>query len=70
MVNVTHFRVLLKKNFLTLKRKWGFLLFFIILPIVSMGIFTAIKYAISNGIKPEGHNFDRKPRLSQYILNT
>lgn len=25
-----------------------------------MGIFTGIKYAISDGIKPEGHNFDRK----------
>jgi len=47
MVNWTHFGVLLKKNFLTLKRKWGFALFFIILPLVSMGIFIAIKYAIS-----------------------
>jgi ABC-type Na+ efflux pump permease subunit len=67
MVNFTHFMVLLKKNFLTLKRKWGFLLFFIILPIVSMGIFTAIKYAISKGLKPEGHNFDCKPLLSLSI---
>ena len=60
MVNATHFRVLLKKNFLTLKRKWGFALFFVLLPIISMGIFTLIKYAISDGIKPEGHNFDSK----------
>jgi ABC-type Na+ efflux pump permease subunit len=58
MVNATHFRVLLKKNFLTLKRKWGFALFFILLPIISMGIFTAIKFAISKGERPEGHNFD------------
>ena len=61
MVNGTHFRVLLKKNFLTLKRKWGFALFFIILPLISMGIFTAIKNAISDGIRPEGHNFDSNP---------
>lgn len=60
MVNATHFRVLLRKNFLTLKRKWGFALFFIILPIISMGIYTAIKAAISDGIRPEGHNFDCK----------
>lgn len=58
MVNCKHFNVLFKKNLLTLRRKWGFALFFVILPIISMGIFTAIKYAISKGIKPEGHNFD------------
>lgn len=60
MVNATHFKVLLQKNFLTLKRKWGFAMFFVILPIISMGIYTAIKSAISDGIRPEGHNFDRK----------
>lgn len=60
MVNGTHFNVLLRKNFLTLKRKWGFALFFILLPIISMSIYTAIKYAISKGIRPEGHNFDCK----------
>ena len=60
MVNSTHFKVLLKKNFLTLKRKWGFALFFVLLPMISMGIFTLIKYAISDGIRPEGHNFESK----------
>jgi hypothetical protein len=35
-------------------------MFFIILPLISMGIFTGIKYAISDGIKEEGHNFDSK----------
>jgi|LauGreDrversion4_2_1035121.scaffolds.fasta_scaffold1625336_1 hypothetical protein len=60
MVNMTHFKVLLRKNFLTLKRKFGFAMFIVLLPIISMGIFTGIKYAISDGIKPEGHNFDRK----------
>jgi ABC-type Na+ efflux pump permease subunit len=58
MVNAKHFKVLLKKNFLTLKRKWGFAVFFVLLPIISMGIFTAIINAISNGEHPEGHNFD------------
>jgi len=56
---MTHFKVLLRKNFLTLKRKFGFAMFIVLLPIISMGIFTGIKYAISDGIKPEGHNFDR-----------
>ena len=60
MVNTTHFRVLFKKNLLTLRRKWGFALAFVLLPIVTMGIFTAIKYAISDGISPERHNFDCK----------
>ena len=60
MLNFTHFKVLLRKNYLTLKRKWGFALFIVLLPIISMGIFTGIKYAISDGIKQEGHNFDSK----------
>ncbi len=67
MLNFTHFKVLLRKNYLTLKRKWGFALFIIILPILSMGIFTGIKYAISDGIRPEGHNFDRKNYSSFHI---
>lgn len=69
MVSATHFRVLLKKNFLTLKRKWGFALFFVLLPIISMGIFTLIKYAISDGIRPEGHNFDSKHQIF-YLCDT
>jgi hypothetical protein len=60
MVSATHFRVLLKKNFLTLRRNPKFAAFFVLLPIISMGIFTLIKYAISDGIRPEGHNFDSK----------
>ncbi len=67
MSNLTHFKVLLRKNFLTLKRKWGFALFIVLLPIISMGIFTGIKYAISDGIKQEGHNFDRKNTISLEI---
>lgn len=60
MSNFTHFNVLLKKNFLTLKRKWGFAIFFVILPLISIGIFAAVKYAIGGGIREEGHNFDSK----------
>jgi ABC-type Na+ efflux pump permease subunit len=67
MLNFTHFKVLLRKNYLTLKRKWGFALFIIILPILSMGIFTGIKYAISDGIRPEGHIFDRK-NYSSFLI--
>ena len=66
MVSATHFKVLLKKNFLTLKRKWGFALFFVLLPIISMGIFTLIKFAISDGMRPEGHNFDSKDMSLNY----
>jgi ABC-type Na+ efflux pump permease subunit len=58
MVNLTHFRVLLKKNFQTLRRKWGFAVIFVVLPLVMMGIFTGIQSAVSNGERPEGHNFD------------
>lgn len=60
MSNYTHFKVLLKKNFLTLKRKWGFALFFMLLPLISMGIYALIKLAISGGMIPEEHNFDSK----------
>ena len=58
MSNFTHFKVLLKKNLITLKRKWGFLLFFIMLPIVTLGLFSLIVNVMSKGTRPEGHNFD------------
>lgn len=58
MSSFTHFNVLLKKNLLTLKRKWGFAIFFVILPLISIGIFAGVKYAIGGGTREEGHNFD------------
>jgi hypothetical protein len=38
----THFKVLFKKNLQTLKRKWGFAVFFLVLPVISCGIFVLI----------------------------
>ena len=55
----THFKVLLKKNFQTLKRKYGFAIFFLILPIISTGIFVLIKLLMKDPLLPEQHNFDR-----------
>ena len=60
MSGFSHFKILLKKNFLTLKRKWGFGLFFVLMPLITLGIFSAVKLVISDGIQPEGHNFDCK----------
>ena len=54
----THFKVLLKKNYLTLKRKWGFMACFILLPITSMFLFAYLKHLLDNGVTPEKHNFE------------
>jgi len=58
MGNWTHFKVLLRKNFITLKRNYCFLIFFIVLPLVTMGIFTIIKALLADGKTEEKHNFD------------
>ena len=42
MINTTHLKVLLKKDFLSLWRNKGFLVAFIILPIGLMSAFIAI----------------------------
>lgn len=49
IVNFTHLSVLVKKDFLTLKRSWGFVLAFIILPIGLMGAFIGIQGLVDNG---------------------
>lgn len=49
MSNWTHFKVLLKKNFITLKRNICFAIFFLLLPLVTMGIFTIVKALLSDG---------------------
>ena len=42
MINRTHLKVLLKKDFLTLWRNKGFLIAFIVLPIILMNAFIQI----------------------------
>jgi hypothetical protein len=49
MVNMTHLKVLLKKDFLTLWRNKGFLLAFIFLPIGLMVAFAEIQSLVDNG---------------------
>lgn len=58
MSNWTHFKVLLKKNFITLKRNYCFAIFFVLLPLVTMGIFTIVKALLSDGQTNEKHNID------------
>lgn len=50
MVNTTHLKVLLKKDFLTLWRNKGFLLAFAILPIGLMIAFAYIQSLVDNGL--------------------
>jgi ABC-type Na+ efflux pump permease subunit len=51
MVNKTHLKVLIKKDLITLWRSKGFLISFIILPIVLIGLFNWIKSLVDNGEK-------------------
>lgn len=60
MVNWTHFKVLLKKNFITLRRNICFAITFVVLPILTMGIFTIVKALLSDGSTPEKNNLDSK----------
>lgn len=49
MINLTHLKVLLKKDFLTLRRNVGFIIAFILLPIALSGAFIGIQTAVDNG---------------------
>lgn len=49
MINFTHLKVLLKKDFITLWRSKGFLIAFIVLPIILMESFTFIKNLVDKG---------------------
>ena len=51
MPNKLHLKVLLKKDFLTLKRNLGFLFAFIVMPIGLMSAFIAIQNLVDNGTK-------------------
>ena len=49
MINKTHLKVLLKKDFLTLRRNVGFIVAFVLLPIALSGAFIGIQSAVDNG---------------------
>ena len=51
MINFTHLKVLLQKDFITLWRSKGFMCAFIILPIGIMAAFIAIQSLVDNGQK-------------------
>jgi hypothetical protein len=54
MINLTHLKVLLIKDFITLWRSKGFLIAFILLPVVLMESFTFIKNLVDKG-EQSGH---------------
>ncbi len=54
----THLRVLIKKNFLTLKRNTGFIIFFFLLPVITMGLFVFLKSKVEMGRQEERHHFN------------
>lgn len=59
-LNLRHVKVLLRKDFLTLKRNWMFFLTFLILPIAIMSGFNFIESLVEGELAPERHNLDRK----------
>lgn len=54
MINFTHLKVLIKKDFITLWRSKGFLISFILMPVILMESFTFIKNLVDDGDK-DGH---------------
>ena len=57
MVNKTHLKVLLTKDFLTLRRNVGYIIAFIFLPVALMSAFISIQQLVDNGTK-EGSLID------------
>ena len=49
MINKTHLKVLLKKDFLTLYRNKGYLCGFILVPVFFMAIFISVKSLFDKG---------------------
>ena len=55
-----HVSVLLRKDVLTLKRNWSFLMMFFVLPLSLMMSFTYLHDILAGEPMPEQHNFWRK----------
>ena len=49
MINLTHLKVLLQKDFITLWRSKGFMIAFVLLPIGIMAAFISIQSLVDNG---------------------
>jgi hypothetical protein len=58
MINNTHLKVLLRKDFITLWRSKGFCIAFVLIPIILMNAFIAIRNLIVNGPLQEPLIFD------------
>jgi hypothetical protein len=58
--NSGHVKVLLRKDFLTLKRNWMFFLTFLILPVAIMSGFSFLESIVEGELAPERHNLFRK----------
>ena len=57
-VNAKHIKVLFRKDMLTLKRNWSFLLMFVVLPIALMTVFGILTEILAGKVMPEKHNFE------------
>ena len=64
--NSRHVKVLIKKDFLTLKRNWMFFLTFLILPVMIMSGFSFLESIVEGELAPERHNLDRKYQQSEF----
>jgi len=56
---LNHLVVLLRKDILTLKRNWVYLLMFIMLPVTMMYGFWQLNTYIDRKLSPEKHNYDK-----------
>ena len=56
---LNHLLVLLRKDILTLKRNWIYLLMFIMLPLTMMYGFWQLNTYIDRVLTPEQHNFNK-----------
>ena len=59
-VSMRHIKVLFKKDMLTLRRNWSFLLMFVILPLAMMSAFGFLSEILAGKFMPEQHNFQCK----------
>ena len=69
MINLTHLKVLLKKDFLTLWRSKAFLTGFVLLPIILTYAFIYIKSLFDRGIKEGPLIYDNFKYTSTKNLN-
>lgn len=71
MGSCTHYRVLLRKNFITLRRNYGFAICFFLLPVMTMGIFSMLLSLVSDGDRVEQNNLDGKlAHISSFLYRS